>query len=472
MTIEDKAKAYDEALKRAEGVIEQNPLMEYLKKGIEYIFPELAESEDEKIKEALIQLVKCNERSGYFVLNNVSTGSMIAWLEKQGEHHIACSEEQMKVLDEVLNFAANHESPYWNNYIFETLNGLIKQLKKLKVFAGNNDTLDDKDEEIRKALINVFTTHKDYEVFFGVSVEDIRAWLEKQGEQEKPQVYKTDDGEVITYSESEGYKVIEPKFKVGDWVMSTLPGIKYPHLITDIQNGYYIFGEDDDYAHIASNDNILKLWTIQDAKDGNVLVYRNTVTEIIMLFKSWVVDREAAYTHFHIFDNDFRVNDSCDCGNGAHPATKEQRDLLFQKMKEAGYEWDAEKKELKKISQRMISAEAKEAMYSKPTDLEEFINELSKQFPDVSFAKLSRIAVRVAKWAKPSDEEMKELLRTEYEKGRADTIAEMQKPTWSEEDNKWIESLIQTFENGYLEGFNQLKSYGVISWFKSLKERL
>ena len=31
------------------------------------------------------------------------------------------------------------------------------------------------------------------------------------------------------------------------------------------------------------------------------------------------------------------------------PATKEQRDLLFQKMKEAGYEWDAEKKELRKI---------------------------------------------------------------------------------------------------------------------------
>jgi len=36
----------------------------------------------------------------------------------------------------------------------------------------------------------------------------------------------------------------------------------------------------------------------------------------------------------------------------------------------------------------------------KETNLEEYINELSKQFPDVSFAKLSRIAVRVAKWQK------------------------------------------------------------------------
>ena len=33
-------------------------------------------------------------------------------------------------------------------------------------------------------------------------------------------------------------------------------------------------------------------------------------------------------------------------------------------------------------------------------DLGGYINELSKQFPEVSFAKLSRIAVRVAKWEK------------------------------------------------------------------------
>ena len=32
--------------------------------------------------------------------------------------------------------------------------------------------------------------------------------------------------------------------------------------------------------------------------------------------------------------------------------------------------------------------------------LGEYINELSKQFPEVSFAKLSRIAVRVTKWQK------------------------------------------------------------------------
>lgn len=42
-------------------------------------------------------------------------------------------------------------------------------------------------------------------------------------------------------------------------------------------------------------------------------------------------------------------------------------------------------------------------------DLSEYINELSKQFPEVSFAKLSRIAVRVAKWQREQDQSTIEL---------------------------------------------------------------
>jgi hypothetical protein len=42
-------------------------------------------------------------------------------------------------------------------------------------------------------------------------------------------------------------------------------------------------------------------------------------------------------------------------------------------------------------------------------DLGDYINKLSKQFPEVSFAKLSRIAVRVAKWQKQQDQSAIEL---------------------------------------------------------------
>ena len=49
-------------------------------------------------------------------------------------------------------------------------------------------------------------------------------------------------------------------------------------------------------------------------------------------------------------------------------------------------------------NQIRISAEAKGSGYGESDEFGEYINELSKQFPEVSFAKLSRIAVRVKNW--------------------------------------------------------------------------
>lgn len=90
-SIEEKANAYDLALNKAKTLLSKckrvsdKASMIYRAEDIESMFPELQKPEEEKIKEALIELVKCNERSGYTLLNNVSTSSMLAWLEKQGQ---------------------------------------------------------------------------------------------------------------------------------------------------------------------------------------------------------------------------------------------------------------------------------------------------------------------------------------------------------------------------------------------------
>ena len=65
--------------------------------------------------------------------------------------------------------------------------------------------------------------------------------------------------------------------------------------------------------------------------------------------------------------------------------------LLVAKYFKAGAQWQKEKDE------------------SCSKDLGEYINELSKQFPEMSFAKLSRIAVRVAKWQEKQDQSTIEL---------------------------------------------------------------
>lgn len=87
MTIEEKAIAYDKAIERANNLHKDAVEMEnsMTTKTCEIIFPELKESEDEKIKRCVIDTLK-----GYHHL--ISTGGvtkeqMIAWLENQGEHH-------------------------------------------------------------------------------------------------------------------------------------------------------------------------------------------------------------------------------------------------------------------------------------------------------------------------------------------------------------------------------------------------
>jgi hypothetical protein len=53
-------------------------------------------------------------------------------------------------------------------------------------------------------------------------------------------------------------------------------------------------------------------------------------------------------------DGEFKISDKTELwtNDNVKPATKEQRDLLFSKMREAGYEWDENKKELRKIEKQ------------------------------------------------------------------------------------------------------------------------
>jgi len=68
-----------------------------------------------------------------------------------------------------------------------------------------------------------------------------------------------------------------------------------------------------------------------------------------------------------------------------HPATKEQRDLLFQKMKEAGYEWNEEKKELKMIEQNPTWSEEDEKFLNLSLEnLTELKNRFGEEYGKVS----------------------------------------------------------------------------------------
>ena len=307
----DYEKKYKEALSRAAAMLKvannEKEAMDY----ISTIFPELAESEDERIKKEIIRTLKGELR----YTSQEDTDRYVAWLEKQGqETSWKPSKGQINALEHFVRSIG--ESGYASPY--------------------------DDNTKLLKSLMN-----------------DLRK-LEEQGEQKPILDFKASnwyvskvDGKIhdLTYNLADK---VEPKFKVGDWILYSGDHYEGVRHITKIdENGYYIERNGLPHGIIPFNHEIcMRLWSIQDAKNGDILVNGSN----IFIFHFINGTRLMGYCHVNTDDGRFYDDigkNECFCliDGEVNPATKEQRDLLFSKMKEAGYEWDAEKKELKKIEE-------------------------------------------------------------------------------------------------------------------------
>ena len=104
-------------------------------------------------------------------------------------------------------------------------------------------------------------------------------------------------------------------------------------------------------------------WTINDAKDGDVLAINwyegDDYWEKIVIFKKYHNNVDVVGTCVEGYGNTFKNRKlvwdaevpyfSKTWTGTLQPATKEQSDFLFQKIKEAGYEWNPETKTLEKL---------------------------------------------------------------------------------------------------------------------------
>lgn len=209
------------------------------------------------------------------------------------------------------------------------------------------------DEKIRTAIFNHLKKmwYDCEDDICGVHVEDAIAWLEKQDKQ-KPFDYENAAIQQKDFAPKE-----EPKFEVGDWVVYNYPHTIYPICLITAINENYVELKDLNggqfQTEIYDLNTNYHLWTIKDAKDGDVLYHKaeNGIEYIVMnkgINKFNHVDSYFRYNSIDGFDIDVPSVLSAKC-DSITPATKEQRALLFKKMKEAGYEWNAEKKKLKII---------------------------------------------------------------------------------------------------------------------------
>ena len=161
---------------------------------------------------------------------------------------------------------------------------------------------------------------------------------------------KENDFPLPTKSEQKSEDKAEPKFKVGDWVVFIASGTVCQ--VEKKEKYYYtlrhILG--DSMPLSFGSEHLIRLWTIDDVKDGDVI----SNGEIIVIFKHFEEpsyrQQIVAYIGLDTNGNIQITDNTWNLGiDKTKPATEEQRDNLMKAAAKAGYVWDDEKKELKKI---------------------------------------------------------------------------------------------------------------------------
>lgn len=106
-------------------------------------------------------------------------------------------------------------------------------------------------------------------------------------------------------------------------------------------------------------------WTIQDAKEGDVLANDHH----ILILKELVYDWSSNGTPYSVKaycgikpNGNFEIgkDNQCFCGTlHIHPATEEEKAILFQKIKATGYEWNPETKTLEVVQKFKVGDKVK-----------------------------------------------------------------------------------------------------------------
>ena len=103
LSIEEKARAYDE--------VREKIAIRFGSNVADEIFSQFEESEDEKVRKAIIELVRQSSE----VLDKQNQNNMIAWLEKQGEQKPEWSDEDEEMRAAVLQLITDSEKENgWN----------------------------------------------------------------------------------------------------------------------------------------------------------------------------------------------------------------------------------------------------------------------------------------------------------------------------------------------------------------------
>lgn len=204
LTIEQKAKRYDEAIRESSKIINfctggaNIPECVSVKATIEHIFPELTESGDEKIRKELLQWLKEKKAAPNIGFSDEKMTNWIAWVEKHGGQKTVdeiakdvCKNRASATtflksagfMNEKGELAEQYRQDEQKSYASKTMNekgdfdnGFTRMMEKEQTPAWS-----EKDKEMSRFIGNAITTD-DSSVYLkskGIEVIDAHVWLDE-----------------------------------------------------------------------------------------------------------------------------------------------------------------------------------------------------------------------------------------------------------------------------------------------------
>ena len=341
MTEKEKAKAYDKAIEKLRSLHDDYDTVSTLidiKEELECIFPELRESKDEKIRKAIIDFFSEPGRKEY-ILNGFTVDDIIAWLKKQGNLMKALQTSNAEIgelIEENYYLKEQLEKQGEQEPVPDWMPKFLDELRSKKHYFDWDEHRDI--EGCILAIIKWMNPN-----YFNGKDNEQKPIIEMKSAEESLGISSEEYNDIVNeclYGESES-------FKVGDWITNgdytwKIIEVKPLDYILQSQDGNIV---DDTISHV---DEQFHSFTIKDAKDGDVLATDKSV----FIYAKTLYNKPYAYCgvdKYGVFKDNCLKNNWANSVNNILPANKEQRDTLMKAMADAGYTFDFEKKELKKV---------------------------------------------------------------------------------------------------------------------------